>query len=60
MTCPICHGEKRVKVGVSFPPRKTIAFKVEYDLCPGCTPGPHTFHAKKVGQALLDAQEPTP
>lgn len=52
MTCPVCHGERRVKVGVSFPPRKTIAVKVEYDPCPECTPGPHSFHARKVADIL--------
>ena len=64
MTCVVCNGARRVKVGLSFPPRSTISVKVEYDPCPDCTPGPHTFHAKKVAGILrslsLEPPEPPP
>ncbi len=53
--CQICMGTKRVKVGMSFPPNRTIDFKVEYDPCPNCTPGPHSYHALIVAQRLADA-----
>jgi len=53
-SCIICMGSRRVKVGVSFPPNRTIAFKVEYDPCPGCTPPPHSYHAKLTAQRLQE------
>ena len=53
-SCIICTGSGRVKVGVSFPPKSTIAVKVEYDPCPGCTPPPHTYHAKLVAKRLQE------
>ncbi len=54
--CEICMGRKRIAVGLSFPPRKTIGFKVEYDPCPGCTPPPHTFHANRQAQILMETR----
>lgn len=54
--CTICMGRKRVAVGLSFPPRQTIGFKVEYDPCPGCTPPPHTFHARRTAQILMETR----
>jgi hypothetical protein len=44
-------------VGMSFPPKSTIAVKYEYDPCPGCTPPPHTFHAKRTAQILRETRE---
>ena len=55
--CTICIGRRVVKVGISFPPGQTIGFKVEYDPCPGCTPPPHTFHAKRTTQILKEMRE---
>ena len=55
--CEICMGRKQVKVGISFPPHQTIGFKVEYDPCPGCTPPPHTFHAKRTAQILKEMRD---
>ena len=55
--CGICMGRKRVAVGISFPPNSTIGCKVEYDPCPGCTPPPHTFHAKRTAQILRETRE---
>ena len=54
--CKICMGQRRVCVGISFPPKSTIAVKAEYDPCPGCTPGPHTFHAKRTAQRLQETR----
>ena len=50
--CEICLGRGSVMVGMSFPPKKTIAVHYEYDQCPGCTPPAHTFHAKRTAQIL--------
>ena len=50
--CDICHGSRRVMVGMSFPPKSTITVKCEYDPCPECTPPPHTFHARRMVQIL--------
>ncbi len=55
--CLICMGRGRVLVGMSFPPKNTIAVKYEYDPCPGCTPPPHTFHAKRTAQILRETRE---
>ena len=55
--CTICRGRKRVAVALSSPPRQTIGFKVEYDPCPGCTPPPHTFHARRTAQILMETRE---
>jgi len=54
--CTICMGRRRVCVGISFPPKSTIAVKAEYDPCPGCTPPPHTFHAKRTAQILTETR----
>ena len=56
--CTICMGHGRVMVGMSFPPNSTIAVKAEYDPCPGCTPPPHTFHAKRTAQILAEIRNP--
>jgi hypothetical protein len=60
-TCEICMGRGTVMVGMTYPPGKTIAVKCEYDPCPGCTPPPHTFHARRTAQIrqerLAKAQE---
>ncbi len=48
--CMVCHGSNRVMVGMSYPPGKTIAVKYEYDPCPACQPGPHSFYARRVAQ----------
>lgn len=48
--CKICHGSREVKVG--WHPVNNIKIKVEYDPCPECTPGPHTFHAKQTADHL--------
>ena len=48
--CPICKGERRVKVG--FTPVDNVRVSIEYDPCPGCTPPPHTYHAKKVAAEI--------
>ena len=58
--CDICLGKGRVLVGMSYPPGKTIKVKFEYDPCPICTPGPHTFHAKRTAQILRETREPKP
>lgn len=55
--CPICMGTKRVMVGMSFPPKKTMAVKYEYDPCPNCQPGPHSFHARRAMQILVEMRE---
>ncbi len=54
--CEICMGRGRVMVGMSFPPKRTIAVHYEYDPCPGCTPPPHTFHAKRTAQILQETR----
>ena len=54
--CTTCMGRRRVCVGVSFPPKSTIAVTTEYDPCPGCTPPPHTFHAKRTAQILAETR----
>jgi hypothetical protein len=48
--CDICHGERRLMVGMSFPPNKTIAVKFEYDPCPACQNGPHSFYAMRIAR----------
>jgi len=48
--CNICHGERQVKVG--WHPVNNIKIRVEYDPCPNCTPGPHTFHAKQTADHI--------
>lgn len=50
--CETCMGQGRVMVGLSYPPGKTIAVKFEYEPCPDCTPGPHSFWAKRTAQIL--------
>ncbi len=54
MTCKTCMDSRRVMVGMSFPPKRTIKVVYEYDPCPDCTPGPHTFHAKRTAQILKE------
>ena len=65
--CNICHGSRQVKVGWSSV--NNIKIRVEYDPCPNCTPGPHSFHAKQTAdhiRTLVEArnahhtQEATP
>ena len=53
-SCIICMGKGRVLVGMSYPPKKTVAVKYEYDPCPGCTAPPHTFHARRTAQILQE------
>lgn len=53
-SCIICLGKGRVLVGMSFPPKKTVAVKYEYDPCPGCTPPPHSYHALLVAKTLQE------
>lgn len=48
--CNICHGLCQVKVGWS--PVNNIKIRVEYDPCPNCTPGPHSFHAKQTADHI--------
>lgn len=55
--CATCHETRRVMVGMSFPPNKTIAVKYEYEPCPECMPGPHSFHAKRTAQILQETRE---
>lgn len=55
--CEICMGRRRVLVGMSYPPNRTIEVKCEYDPCPGCTPPPHTFHARRKAQILKEMRE---
>jgi len=50
--CDICFGDKRIMVGMSYPPGKTIGVKYEYDPCPGCTPPPHSFYARRRAQMM--------
>lgn len=55
--CLICMGRGRVMVGMSYPPKSTVAVKCEYDPCPGCTPPPHTFHAMRTAKILRQTRE---
>lgn len=48
--CMTCMGRRKLLVGMSFPPKQTIGFKAEYEPCPDCTPGPHSFWAKRTAQ----------
>ena len=43
-------------VGMSYPPNSTISVKAEYDPCRGCTPPPHTFHAKRTARILIETR----
>lgn len=52
--CPICMGRKRVLVGMSYPPNRTIEVKCEYEPCPNCQPGPHSFFARRFMQIRKD------
>ena len=54
--CKVCFGRKKILVGMSFPPKSTIGVKYEYDPCPGCTPPPHSFYARRRAQDILKAQ----
>jgi len=56
-SCNVCFGRKRIMVGMSFPPKRTIAVKYEYDPCPNCQPPPHSFYARRRAQQILKAQE---
>ena len=56
--CPVCMGEGRLLVGMTYPPGKTIAVKFEYDPCPNCTPPPHTFHAMRTMQIKMERNRP--
>lgn len=54
--CLICMGRERVLVGLSFPPKSTIGVKGEYEPCPSCQPGPHSFHAQRTVQILIETR----
>ena len=54
--CTTCMGRRKLLVGMSYPPKKTIAVTYEYDPCPDCTPPPHTFHAKRTAQILKETR----
>ena len=56
-TCEICMGMGKLLVGLSFPPKKTIAVCYEYDPCPACQPPPHTFHARRTMQIIAETKE---
>lgn len=58
MTCRICRGSREVKVG--WYPVNNIKIKVEYDPCPECTPGPHSFHAKQTADHIRAISALTP
>ena len=59
--CPVCMGKGRLLVGMTYPPGKTIAVKFEYDPCPNCTQGPHSFHAKQTADHIRNIRkEATP
>ena len=45
--CDICQDTGQVKVGWHAVAGSTYKIKVEYDPCPNCTDGPHSFHAKQ-------------
>lgn len=53
-SCIICSGKGRVLVGMSYPPKKTISVKYEYDPCPGCTPPPHSYFAILAARTLRE------
>ena len=55
--CLTCMGEKRLLVGMTYPPNKTIAVKIEYEPCPDCTLPPHTFHAMRTAQILKERRD---
>jgi hypothetical protein len=55
--CMICMGRGRIMVGMSFPPNKTIAVKYEYEPCPACKLGPHSFYARRRMQMIKDGNE---
>lgn len=54
--CLICMGKKRVLVGLSYPPKSTIGVKGEYEPCPSCQPGPHSFYAQRTMQILIETR----
>lgn len=54
--CLICMGRKRVLVGMSFPPKSTIGVKYEYEPCPSCQQGPHSFYARRTMQILIETR----
>jgi hypothetical protein len=46
--CHICKDEKTLIVGWSqHPIWPNAKVRWEHDPCPECTPGPHSFHAKR-------------
>jgi hypothetical protein len=47
-------GRKRIMTGMSFPPNSTMGVKWEYEPCPKCQPGPHSFYAKRRMQMILE------
>ena len=55
--CLICMGRKRVMVGMSYPPNRTIAVKYEYEPCPNCQRGPHSFYARRTMQILIETRK---
>ncbi len=50
--CEICHGSREVKVGWHPVVGSTYKIKVDYDPCPNCTPGPHSFYAKQTADHI--------
>ena len=57
-TCEICHGDGTLVVGWSQVPGSTYKVKWERDPCPGCTPPPHSFHAKLKASRVTAEKEP--
>ena len=53
-SCIICGGNGRVLVGMSYRNQKTVTVTYEYDPCPGCTPPPHSYHAKLAAKTLQE------
>jgi hypothetical protein len=51
--CIVCMGRRRIMTGMSFPPKSTIGVKYEYEPCPRCQPGPHSFYARRRMQIIL-------
>ena len=46
-------GRKKIVTGMSFPPNSTIGVKYEYEPCPGCQAGPHSFYARRRMQMIM-------
>ena len=54
--CLTCMDNRRVMVGMSYPPGKTIDVHFEYEPCPDCTKGPHSFWARRTAQIIKDTR----